>query len=137
MLRHADPHPHRAVDEREEGEERGDQQRPGHRRQHCRAVVGAVGALVRAADFADTEDVERRGVERPHEEPLRPQGFDDDGLTGSGQVCHRVVPPHRVLEAAGLWRDVVEVPDGLSWKISLGLLRQPSVVGFVESANHS
>ena len=116
MTGRIDPHSHRPVDQREESEEGCQEQGPRHRRQHCRAVVGAVGTLVWSADLADTEDVEWGSVEGPHEEAFRPQGLDDDGLTGSSQVGHRVVTPDRVFEAASRCRDVVEIPNGFAWK---------------------
>ena len=61
--------------------------------QSGRAVVGTVGALVRSADFANTQNVERGRVESPDEESLRSQGFHDNRLPGAREVCHRVVPP--------------------------------------------
>ena len=116
MTGRIDPHSHRTVDQREEGEERGQEQGPRNSRQHRRTVVGAVGALVGPADLADTEDVEWGRVEGPNEEAFRPQRLDDDGLASSSQVCHRVVTPDGVLEASGLCGDVVEVPDRFAWK---------------------
>ena len=91
MIGRGDPHSHWSVDQSEESEERCQEQGPRHSRQHRRAVVGAVGALVGPADLADTEDVERRRVERPDEEAFRPQRFENDRLTGSRQICHRKI----------------------------------------------
>ena len=49
--------------------------------------------------LAYTEDVQGGRVERPHEEVLRPQRLHDHRLPRPREVCHRVIPPHRVAEA--------------------------------------
>ncbi len=72
--------------EKKEGEEGGGgQPRPSR-------IEGTVGALVGAAHLADTQDVERGGVEGFHVEFFRPQRLDEDSLAGSGEVCHRIIP---------------------------------------------
>merc|ERR1711978_101862 len=74
------------------------------------AEVGTVGALVGATDLADAEDVERSCVECPDEKAFRFVRFEDDGLTGTGQVGDRKVTPDCVLETALLLWDVIEIP---------------------------
>ena len=55
------------------------------------AEMRAVRTLERAAHLADAEDVERGGVEGADEEPLGPQGLEEDGLAGPGQVGNREI----------------------------------------------
>ena len=117
-----DSHSHRAVDEHQQGEEGGEEEGPRDCRQPGRTVVRAVRALVGTADLADTEDVEWRGVERPDEEPLRPQRFNYDGLSRTSEVGHGVVTPDRVFEATRFGRDVIEVPDGLAGLLHVRVL---------------
>ena len=57
----------------------------------CRRVERAVGALVRAANLANAENVERSRVKRLYIEFFRPEWFDYHGLSGSRQVGHRKV----------------------------------------------
>ena len=53
-----------------------------------RAVEGAVGALVGAAHLADTQDVQRGGIECLHIELLWSQRLYDHRLSGPSQVGH-------------------------------------------------
>ena len=70
------------------GEQGGgqDQDRRGRR------VEGAEGTLVGAAHLADAEDVQRGRVPGIHEEPLWSQRLHDDGLSGTRQVGHWIIP---------------------------------------------
>lgn len=117
-----DSHSHRSVDEHQQGEEGGKEEGPRDCRQPGRAVVRTVRALVGTAHLADTEDVERRGVESPDEEPFRPQRFNNDSLSCTSEVSHGVVTPDRVLEAARFGRNVIKVPDSLARLLHVGVL---------------
>ena len=66
---------------------RGQDQRGRRRR-----IEGAVRTLVGAAHLANTEDVQRRGVEGLDVEALRPQRLNDDGLSSSCEVGNWEIP---------------------------------------------
>ena len=51
-------------------------------------VIGAMWALVGTTDLANTQDVQRRGIEGANEKPFRPERFDQNGLTSSCQICY-------------------------------------------------
>jgi len=96
------------------GGNQGQNQKHPARRCWDRGTEGrAVWTLVGAAHLADAEDVERRCIEGPDEEPLRPERLQDDGLAGPGQVGHWEVATDlkSVVVVAIIVADVVIVVD--------------------------
>ena len=61
-----------------------------------RRVERAEGTLVGSAHLADTQDVQRGRVPGVHEEPLWPQRLHDDGLPGTCQVGHWIIPGTKI-----------------------------------------
>ena len=109
-----DPHSKRPIDQHEQCWKGSQEQRPRYGWQCCWTVVRAIWALVWSTYFANTENVERRGVEGSNEKSFRPQRFHYNGLSGTSEVGNGEVSTNGVLEASGLGWDVVKVPDGLA-----------------------